>query len=456
MTDPLEIKIRNAVNTIEPSDDFSDRLWKKIKLTPLAAPAAKKSNRWMWIPTSIVLAVGLIFVLAAPQTVLAAFRSLLAYIPGIGLVENAGSTLYLSEPVSLEKEGITLVIEQVVADSTKTTLSYRFEGLPLNDSGSGSPCFYDNTRLILPDGTDRLPIGGGITNNAARVEFPPMPAGITKAKLVSSMNIADPACTAPLEWSLDFTLGSTPANVDFLPVVESTESAEALNPTPEQPVQFVIDKTVVLDEGYLMVGHINWLDKNWTNVQIDMENMTAIDANGKNVPVLPTDEGTTDNEFAFKIQSRDFVQPLTLQVKSLYIFSNVDQSAAFTFDAGSDPQVGQSWQVNQELDILGQKVMIHSVKAVRESDEMGKTELAEGYAVELSNSSNVQGFLVCQGNEEASAMTWGQTNPVGGNREINESYYPDGLPAGKVNCSFRNVSFKLPGLWQFDWQPPVE
>ena len=150
----------------------------------------------------MVLGLLLELVISTPQTVLAAFKNLLSYIPGIGFVQTAESTLYLAEPIKVVQDGFVLSIDQVVADPEKVVVSYHIEGI----TADMSECFYDDNRLQLPDGKVSLPIGGGVEGTIARVEFAALPAGVNEATLLASMENPSGDCTAPKEWTLPFTL----------------------------------------------------------------------------------------------------------------------------------------------------------------------------------------------------------------------------------------------------------
>lgn len=454
MNDSLETKIRAAVHSVEPAPEFSAKLLSRINST--SRPAPKRVTRWFWIPASAVLAVALILIVAAPQSVMAAFRSLIAYLPGIGFVQKDDGTLYLQEPVSLEQDGVTLILEQVVADADKTVVSYHIDGLPENVSGVASPCFYDGNKLLLSDGTSRLPSGGGVENSQARVEFFPLPEGVTKATLLVSMMFPDPACSAPQEWKVDFSLDTTPPEGEFMPVFQSSP-AVAIPSTAESvesPIDLIVDQVAALEDGYLLLGHIEWTDESWQNVRIDLETAFAQDAAGRTVPLEPTDEGSEDNAFAFKIAGKDFSAPLTLHVQHLLVWANVENSPTFSFAAGSDPQIGQSWDLNEELEIAGQKFTIYSVRAIQETVESDPGQMVKGYAIEVGNELNVNGFIWCNGQEETTE-SWGQTRNTSDTLKVLEMFYPAGLPFGQVTCRFQEVQFRLPGSWQIEWQPPA-
>ena len=55
----------------------------------------------------------------------------LGYIPGIGVVDQSVPIRVLAEPVTVEQQGISVTVSKVVADLTRTFVSYRVDGIPL-------------------------------------------------------------------------------------------------------------------------------------------------------------------------------------------------------------------------------------------------------------------------------------------------------------------------------------
>lgn len=472
MSKSLENKIANTVHLIEPSPEFSEKLWEEIKHTPVQTPAPKRVPHWRWIPVTAVIVLAAILIVVSPQGVLAGLRSLFDFLPGIGLVQNDESTLYLAEPVIVEQDGITLTIEQAVADVNKIVISYRIDNLPT----AGTPCCYNDNRLLLPDGTSLLPIGGGVTcsrqaYNEARVEFMPLPEGVTQATLLASQNFPEAACAALQAWEVEFSLGTTrPPNIEFFPVVdEPTETAggnsaestgETVVEAVQSDIQFIVDHTVLLEDGYILYGHMEYSNENWIGVGLDWMSiglegtLYALDAEGKEIPLDQPNESILDKEFVIEVATKDFAAPLTLHIQSLWISAIYRDMSDFSFDVGADPQVGQSWDLNQEIDLDGNKITILSVEVIQEPAGSAQGEPNKGYAVEISTDTKYfNGLILCEGQGEAS-VNWGQTMPAHDDVMTFETYYSNGLPYGLVTCSFGSTRYLLPGAWEIEWQPP--
>lgn len=450
MTNPVENKINLAADSVEPSAEFSKNLWNQIRMTPRKENAPKRISRFVWIPAATVLGILLILAISAPQTVLAAVKGLLAYLPGTGFVQNSDSTLYLAEPVTVVKGDYTFTVDQVVANTEKVVVSYHMDGL----STDAPSCMYDGNQLLLPDGKTRLPIGGGAQGTSGRVEFAPLAEGVTQASLLSSMNFVDPNCSnLPQEWKVAFSLGTTVPEADLLPVVENTAAqAESEIPTDGSPLQMIVDRTVELSDGYLLTGHLAIANKDWQNAVIDMDSISALDANGKSVSVLPTDESFGEKEFSIKIGSKDFKGPLTIKVKALWIWANVTDAPTFTFDAGEDPQVGQSWTINKELTVAGKTIKVQNVKMVEDNSQLNQPSTLYGYSIQVGGENMNNLSLNCDGLDGPSSL-FGQTKPLSTQELLVENYYPDGVPTSIVTCTLQDAQFKEAGDWKFEWQP---
>ena len=466
MTKSLENKINDAVQSVEPSQEFTEKLWKEMRTSAQPDRAPRRAAQIRWLPAAAVIALAVVLLIVSPQRVWASLRGLFDFLPGIGLVQDDETTLYLYEPVSLEQDGAALTIEQVVSDANQTVVAYRIEGLPDNNA-----CFYDSNTLLLPDGKRLRPIGGGTqggeSTNQARVEFMPLPEGVTQATLLAERDaeLDGTACSAPLEWQVEFNLGTEkPAEMELLPVVESTASSQepdksgAAGDSVESRVRLFVDSAVELGDGYLLYGHSQGDDSNWMSIGLNfLEGLSASDADGRPVTLETTEESMSDNEFVFKVVGKDFTPPLTLHVTNLYIHAHLMDTPAFTFDAGQDPQVGQIWTLNQPLEIQGLSLTVESVEAFQSEGHSDSNEVQPALRVTVRKDPDkpyLNGFIVCRGEEEDQG-SGGQTMPTEDGKLLLESSYARELPKGEVQCYFADLTYQLEGDWQIEWQPPL-
>ena len=469
MTKSTEKKISRLVHSVEPSAEFTEKLWQDITYTQIAEPPKGLYRRWA--PAAVVIAMVIALAIITPQRALAGLRSLFDFLPGIGLVQIDESTLYLAEPVVVEQEGITLTIERVVADTNKTSVLYRIDNLPLDGTSQHTGCFYDSNRLLLPDGKNLLPIGGGVrTNldsNVMNIDFMTLPEGVSRLTLLASLNDNNSSCSAPEEWRVDFSLGTTkPADMVLIPVVDSPTNTPAKDPGSEtgditdistgNGIKFIVDRTVLLGDGYILYGHSEYANKNWMDVRIDWNNLYALDANGEKIELEMTNDSIEENGFSIHIASNNFIPPLTVYIGGARVSATSSDFPTFSFDAGTDPQVGQNWIVNQQLEVEGQDFSVVNVQAVQEPEESAQGRPQNGYSFEIRHNlkTSLDGLIVCSGLGD-SVVSWSQSAmPDEDGTKVFETYFEGELPSGLVSCGFRHVHFTYPGSWEFEWYPP--
>jgi hypothetical protein len=462
MTNPVENKIKHAADSVEPSAEFSQALWNQMRMTPRNENQPKRVSRFVWIPALTVLGILVVMVFVAPQTVMAAVKGLLSYLPGVGFVEKDESTLYLEKPVVVEQGGFTFTLDQVVADKNKVSIAYHM----VSQTSSFVHCAYNENFLVLPDDKSNNPIGGGVSSDAeggitAQIDYFPLPKGATQASLRVAADPNEPGCAAPCEWIVPFTLGTEMPDAEFLPVVVSdatqTTSSPSQSPssTSDGKVQLVVDQYVELADGYLLTGHIENQEPSWRQISTNANFMSAQDGNGSSVPLKSADVNLQDNEFAVIVATKDFAAPLTLHVNQLSVLASEEQEPTFTFDAGSDPQVDQSWAINQEIEIAGKTITVKEIKVIEDTSKINHPTSVMGYDISATSADNINVSFDCSGKEKSSS-SWNQSMPGNGNDFTVENFYPDGIPNGVVTCKIWSAFFQASGDWQFTWQPTVQ
>lgn len=452
---PVEEQLTRAAQSIEPRPDFENALWQKMIETPRLSRTPFSIKRFFARPMSAAAAclLGLAvlgLIAAGPRNVMALIDRLLVYLPGIGFVQNDEKTLYLSSPLTVEKDGISITIEQAVADAKNTIIAYRIDNLP-----PGNDCVYDGNKLLFADGKTRLPIGGGLNGNHARIEFFPMPAGEKKAVLLISRDQNAQACTAPLTWEIEIPFGPVPADAPLLPVTRNTESkllsvtpADISNPDQKTgKIHFTLDHSVELPYGYLLSGKVTWDGFKWGNAGVSPENIRVTDAAGVNIPVEPNDEGTKNNEIIFKLKGKGFKNPLTVQFLALTVLEMHNPVATFTFDAGKNPQVGQTWKLDKKIEIEGFPVTIQTISVIRGDDVNGSNYKNIGFKLDYTINPAIHNLIwICHGKDQ-SEIAGMEGRRIDDHQYSSSIYYPQGLPEGLVTCEMADMSFQYNGPW---------
>lgn len=460
---PIENKFKAAIKAVEPDSEFSDGLWQQLLHKQAHKPQTSPVHTTFLQPLRVALLVLTVITLTitiiGPQKVVAAVNSLFGYLPNAGFVEDAPSTLYLAEPVIVEQGGMKLTVQQVVSDRDNVVVIYELTGKP-----DGSLCVFDSNRLRLPDGTTKLPVGGGISGTQAHIYYRPLPEGITTLTLLVSQQSSDPACAALPSWSIDLALGSRPIDVTLMPVMQGQDlkiSTQTVIPAKEEEsaeiadVHFTIDKVAVLKDAYVVTGHVTGSNPDWYELSTHPEYIRVSDANGSAIPIEQADDDVIkSNDFAFKFVKGDYVNPLTIEFQAVYVSALFDEGNTFTFDAGAQPQVGQSWTVNQTMNLLGREVTITSVSAIHDDTISNDPQVATGYTIQTKANSNILGLGFHDVGLALGKGTSGGTLGRTADGTHTELDYPAGLPTGLVTYQVREMQYFLNGSWQLQFQLP--
>ncbi|MCE1253688.1 MAG: hypothetical protein LWX83_09090 [Anaerolineae bacterium] len=464
---PLENKISDVMHTVNPRQDFSESLLNDIlrqKTRSSGAPWKFRGRRWA---AAGVLALVLLASLAVvgPYRVAAALQSLIGYLPGIGFVEDSAGTLYLAQPLTSRQEGVSLIVDQVAADSERTTVAYHFEGLPQTPQGEVVACVYDDNKIRLPDGKQRLPVGGGLSGGQARIEFQPLPAGVKQFTLLVAMNNKDERCQAPEKWSVDIPLGSMPPQVTLMPVYEgaqivptlaATAVLPAVSATPQNPagdIQFIIDRVAELDEGYLISGHSVWKNPDWERVDVFPDQVSVLDADGNQVPFEAADVVNQDSAFSYQLSGKNWRSPLTLKVSSVWVQGTPAKTNDFSWDAGLEPKAGQSWQINRKLEALGLSITVQKV-SVTQLEDGASGEKTDGFAFDLLIPENMNLVNLVESGSTTPRTSVSESKNAQNGHQILEVGYPDGLPTGRLTYKIAYMIYNLKGEWQTTWSIP--
>lgn len=375
-TPQFEEEIRAVVAPPQARTEFVNSL--HARLLQQAASQSDKPSRsvYLRLAWALVLVVTLFVVgvlITGPQRVIAAVRGLFGYIPGVGIVEQNAPIRVLAEPVSLTRDGITLEITAATLTGDQTRIEYRIFGVP----GSAYPHSEDvvgcieRPYLLLADGFRQ------------EVDAP-VPTNINEATYVMPCIFETLPGTAPTDWRLALKFVAAPPNMTVMPVTELFPSPETKptqytvtpgqNSTPS-PVALedhsvTVSKEIETADGYILVG--SFQPQTQAGEQIQTTGTTLTDASGKEIPYsLPMDvspdspdPNTGGSGWAIQFKGYGLTYPLTISFTGLPI-REVDSNATaeFTFDAGANPQPGQEWDLNQDVQLAGHTLKLVSIIA---------------------------------------------------------------------------------------------
>jgi hypothetical protein len=433
-----------------------------------------------WIVALAILSLMIIATLViGPQRVYAAVRQLLGYIPGVGIVEQSSGIRVLAEPVSVEKDGITVTVKQVVADATRTFVAYSVVGIP-PWAKLGFPICTDPPSLKLADGRIlRFLSGGGSEigpdkplSFATNYTFPPLPADVREVVFLSPCQmpaihlnlIPAPSGFVSPAVEIEATFESSgPQYSTTTPILEETFTSVPYDPSfPATPTPvphgsgLYLDQAIELDNAYILVG-------NFTDAG-DLPGVLSVsspEADSSRYQMQMTDAAGQSVSYKSRNDIRPAVQwgavwywayetpkpvngPLTLTLNSIPIHQ--ENSILIPLNVGQDPQTGQKWELNRTVNLGGFDFVIDNIVSVE-----------NGYTIHYHTDASVPelflGFLV----------VGVDSTPGGGSviRQTQEVIYTETInfnspPSGNLTFLLTlNKNVWLPGPWTLTWSPPV-
>jgi len=367
-------------------DAAADHVSDKLDLMPNIESRLGKRNSFMQTLRARPIMVIVIVVLALLLItgVVYAIGKSLGYIPGIGVVDQSVPIRVLAEPVTVEQQGISVTISKVVADSTRTFVSYRVDGIPLAENGV--PASVGILEIRLPDGTnlEQTCCSGGIAvlKNGNTMYYEdefissPIPNGINNVTLVLSGGSTE-------NWEIPINLVPAPAGY-ATPAVEIAVTADG----GENKTGLHLEKVIELADSYILIG--KFTDGGDLHGPLSM-------STGSDSEYLPHIEDVSGNPVSFKVREdarpdpdwdvayywayeipKPVATPLKITVDRVNIRKH--NTAQIQFNAGDHPQVGQEWNLNLPVKLGASEFVVDSV-----------TFLGNGYTFNLSSNNLPEG-----------------------------------------------------------------
>jgi len=479
-------------------DTAADIISDKLDLMPrISARLERKSLMTTMRARPVVTVIVVLLALLILTTVVYALGRLTGYIPGVGFVQK-DSLRVLVEPVSQTRDGITVSIEQVVADSERTIVIYKTEGLSLQAAnsegeGGGNP-FGSVQQLRLPDGTtfqelagdnntpepilNNIKTEGGWPNYVRRLVYPPISSDVNELTLLIPVLQNMPVGAAAENWSLTFQLKPAPADVTYAPIIEITPASQnvttpspvageinppaLLNTATSNGFTLQLDNVIELQDGYIFTGNLSWNDSVFPtgNGMISEAVIPVLkDANGQVIPVeqVPLDWASQEHKtlWSFRTNRKAFMGPLTLSIPSIKTTLN-PPAVDFDIDLGSNPQVGQIWERNQDFVFAGQTIHLSSVQLngncgvqMYDLTFTFTSGLAGIYAYVNDLAPQTPFDYSCEGGGAA----WENGNPVDSKTFYAAARYRN-IPTGLHQYSMMaSIPHEVNGPWQVTWTP---
>ncbi|MBN1430403.1 MAG: DUF4179 domain-containing protein [Anaerolineae bacterium] len=349
------------------------------------------------VATMVALLVIVAMLIRVPSIAEAMHQILGRFIPGIGIIETSEARV-LAMPVMVTRDGITVTVEQLVADSQHTVVVYAVEGLsePVKSTYEGPDCLA-LPQLRLPNGVEfSYPAGSsgsgvssfGEISFEANYRFPGLPAGVNEVTLLIPCLTGTGFGKLPENWEIPLTLVPVTPEMTTYPIIEIAPTnpivpqaelslSTPMDDTANDTFTLSIERVIPLDDGYRIYGK---LEGDGNNLMIDGTMVRLLDTNGQEIP-----GGWDISEsplFADRIlpivfnANIDYTPtPVTLVVDSVHMDiygALVDgNNHSFTFDAGQNLQIDQEWEIAQDIQIGGYSLHIAKARFFERNGEYG-------------------------------------------------------------------------------------
>ncbi|MEN8172877.1 MAG: DUF4179 domain-containing protein [Chloroflexota bacterium] len=452
----------------------------KINLYPQIAEKIERKAIWrsLRIKPALMVASILLAISMISGVAYAIGRSL-GYIPGVGLVEESNGIYILDEPVSVSHAGHTVTVKQVVADSQRTYLAYKVDGiLPVR---SGFPICTDAPGLALPDGSMLNFTGGGgggmesSRGQPMRFEtsytFAPLPAQARPTQTRKLIFISP--CEMPM---LELVLAAAPADyatpatviwsnheIDEPSLSGTTDSDSPLIPAKPTSVPngsgLYLDQVIEIDNAYVLIG-------NFTDAG-DLPGSVLISETSDSF-YRPKIEDASGESIVFKVRQdihhptvwggfyswayeipKTVAGPVKITLDQVNIeFTDTFQ---FQFDTGSDPNPRQQWELNLPCKIGGYDYVIDQVKKLKNGYLLkwhSGVDMPEDSFFNLS----IKDLTRSETAEHMSFVDKRQTDQI--NYTMN-FLTDESVPTGVLTFELTlNQTVPLYGPWSITWIPP--
>ncbi|NCP16703.1 hypothetical protein GW866_06640, partial [bacterium] len=226
-------------------------------------------------------------------------------------------------------------------------------------------------------------------------------------------------------------------------------------------ITLTLEKFVEVEGGYQLYGS---LDLSGATLPAQgYFNMMAVikmtDANGNRIPFEETRFEPQDNAvydpnkvaWIYRTDQKAFAAPLTLSLS--WVEMQIAPQIPFELDLGSNPQIGQTWEINRDLTFEGHTVRLLSAQLVESTDPQWASSLVFTYE------DNEGGIFINVMDDVPQTPLIEVLGGGGGGGPLTEKKlawmnYGE-IPSGLRRFTIRaDVPYRINGPWQVAWNPP--
>jgi len=472
----FEEKIRQAMEVPNADNEFVNKLRNELARRPVKMKS-RFTLKPAWAFAFVIVAIALI---ASAPAAVNALKKLFGYVPGVGLVDNSGGMRTLAEPASVTKDGVTLTVTQALVYADHVQLIFEVSGIAAENDGNYASDAAENFTAFCgsPDGDAklRLPDGTVIERVFGTDKYPEnifalkpayetvIPTDVMEMTVVLKCIPWARLGAVPENWEVQLKLKYVPAGTTIgEPVLDVTPSASSL--ASDQGLNVTLDKVVPQDDLYSFYFTIAPEQADESVLAYFPATASMVDATGQNISLVYMHPfpGSQDVSEPWELQSvaKPAYGPYTLVLDSVTIYYNEDGSHFFEVDLGSNPQVGQTWEINQTLNLAGTDVRILSATmAERDLSMWGGASNTKGLVFTFEAVDGKTPFSLDIMDRDIDHIMSGSIFPFS-EGSINTSgqyvtglFYEKGIPAGKLSIAVNGQTITTKGHWEFQWASP--
>ena len=483
----LESSLDEFYAAPEPDPAFASRLDQDLQRRFREFSSPKRDSRRTFMQTlrarPVLAFIIAILALLALTGFAYAIGRLTGFIPGVGFVEDVQSAL--EEPVVVKREdagigepnltenlnglaaqdrgGVTVTIQEVVAETSRTVMIYKVTGLPPGLIGiereQGQP---ENQvgqlpdKIRLPDGMI-LEIQGGSRCSGwsdsvqsaltCRLEFLPLPAGVSEfTLLIHRLQHALPG-KLPEDWQIPIRL---------VPVSPSRMAGGVEEPDlhsqPVNGIRLVLLRTAQTPTDTALQFGLEW--EGQKRIVHHTAPITMQDAQDRYYILSGGTEGrsySAENPNFSSLASLVTApvkagEPFTFRMD--WVIMSAFGQASLEFDPGENAQPGQEWTLNENVRAGGFDLHFTTARW---------KEAADGYVTlefDIEAQEGITGVSLFPSGEQSSSGESGYDTFRG---VLVSSVTLSALPAGPLELQIPEVLYKVEGPWEIVWEPsPVD
>ena len=414
----------------------------------------KKMKRKSLMITAVAVVLGITVLLSIPNAAQAVKR-LFGYLPGTGFVEQGVPLRILEQPVKVEIDQSTVILSQAVTDSEHLRLFYQVENIPYSETLNEDKEAYcralpwvrtaDGQRLNAKTVTANF-WGSGYYR---QLEFSALPADQDSATLVLPCIEGALKADSPADIEVAMHLVAAPEGMTVYPIVElptpTAKPVEQQDTSLAGQISLTIQKYIQTDDRLILLGAVQTANPDVRLSLVESSDVLLLDASGK--PAALAEDYTLEDPESGERTAQNL--PLTYVVAGAYqpgeasliidgVWVERSSDASFTFDPGANPQPGQTWTLNKELQLGSHLVTIK---------DAALTPDGKGFTFSLENGEDLSNVALT---DLEHAVLGG-----GGGGDGAGFTYRDSLPSGPITISVSFYSERIKGPWQAQVELPA-